>query len=484
MSDKPTCGILAGEPEVIGQRCADGGTCHHRCIPIDGCFRKATCVPLSASGLDNKWNVPGGESISMPAPESTWRHKNGNLYRVLCVTNIAQRREDHPPDVVYQGRNGNIFSRPLADWDRSFTPDPMGDLIESFVTAEFNPSTPAHELQQTLAARLDPPTMQLVNQYVEQMIAAHTDITHFNAVFEVECDGLTGSTSVPVKRVHREDDGAMTVVLEYWPEQPSTPAADKALCNAILRHQFQDEHRGGRLTVDVETLLNDYNQHKSAPKQPAEAVAWRQSVTKEVSCYDCRGVGSHHVSNDYSAMIVECEDCGGTGRKVETATTKTDWLKENYPSAWIMGEQLGDGPVQISQVEFDRLVQLAHTRQAIDIGKLRAENERLNAIINTPQADDFLRAVSTESEHQRQRWGNSHDAGKEPADWFWLIGYLAGKALHAHAAGNIEKAEHHVITTAAACANWHRAMFGGTHMRPGIDGEAALIGDGGERADG
>ncbi len=103
------------------------------------------------------------------------------------------------------------------------------------------------------------------------------------------------------------------------------------------------------------------------------------------------------------------------------------------------------------------------------IANLRAENTRLNAIINTPQADDFLRAVSTEAEHQRQRWSSSHDAGKTAADWFWLIGYLAGKALHAHVMGNQEKAEHHIITTAAACANWHRALFERTNMRPGIE---------------
>ena len=102
-----------------------------------------------------------------------------------------------------------------------------------------------------------------------------------------------------------------------------------------------------------------------------------------------------------------------------------------------------------------------------------AEIVRLSQIINTPQADDFLRAVSTEAEHQRQRWGSAHDEGKAPADWFWLVGYLAGKALHAHGAGNVEKAEHHVITTAAALANWHRAMFGKTNMRPGI-GDTAM----------
>jgi len=96
------------------------------------------------------------------------------------------------------------------------------------------------------------------------------------------------------------------------------------------------------------------------------------------------------------------------------------------------------------------------------------EIARLNAIINTPQFDNFLFAVSTEAEHQRQRWGNSHDSGKQPSDWFWLIGYLAGKALHAQISGNTVKAEHHIITTAAACLNWHKAMFGKTNMRPGI----------------
>lgn len=106
-----------------------------------------------------------------------------------------------------------------------------------------------------------------------------------------------------------------------------------------------------------------------------------------------------------------------------------------------------------------------------------SEVDRLNGIINTPKKDDFLRAVSTEAEHQRQRWGSDHDAGKTPADWFWLVGYLAGKALHAHTTGDTDKAEHHVITTAAALANWHLAMFGKTDMRPGINPERVAAND-------
>lgn len=100
------------------------------------------------------------------------------------------------------------------------------------------------------------------------------------------------------------------------------------------------------------------------------------------------------------------------------------------------------------------------------------EIARLTALINSPEILDFGRAVTLESAHQRERFGVVHDGGKTPADWFWLVGYLAGKALHSQAAGDLNKSLHHVITTAAACANWHSAMLGKTDMRPGIDATA------------
>lgn len=102
------------------------------------------------------------------------------------------------------------------------------------------------------------------------------------------------------------------------------------------------------------------------------------------------------------------------------------------------------------------------------------ELERLRTLLNTPELHDFAKGAVLEAAHQRERWGNDHDAGKEPADWFWLLGYLAGKALKAHNDGNTEKALHHTISSAAALANWHGAILGTTNMRPGIDGEAAL----------
>jgi hypothetical protein len=95
--------------------------------------------------------------------------------------------------------------------------------------------------------------------------------------------------------------------------------------------------------------------------------------------------------------------------------------------------------------------------------------EQLLELLNTPEVEEFDSAVPLEAAHQLARWGAEHDAGKNPEDWFWLIGYLAGKALAAYKAGDLEKAKHHCISTAAATRNWHAAIrSGASSMRPGI----------------
>jgi hypothetical protein len=119
--------------------------------------------------------------------------------------------------------------------------------------------------------------------------------------------------------------------------------------------------------------------------------------------------------------------------------------------------------------------------------KAEAERDELKAKldeINTPETDDFFAGIEREAAHQRLRWSSEHDAGKTHADWFWLVGYLAGKCLNAAISGNDEKALHHTISTAAALANWHRAIKGFGNMRPGIDtpAEAGLINETSEEA--
>ncbi len=99
-------------------------------------------------------------------------------------------------------------------------------------------------------------------------------------------------------------------------------------------------------------------------------------------------------------------------------------------------------------------------------GKTAAE---LRALINTPQTEDWMAAVPLEAAHQILRFGVEHDAGKTDADWFWLLGYLGGKALRAANDGDIPKARHHTISSAAVLLNWNRALTGeSTSMRPGI----------------
>lgn len=98
-----------------------------------------------------------------------------------------------------------------------------------------------------------------------------------------------------------------------------------------------------------------------------------------------------------------------------------------------------------------------------ELAAANREIDRLVALINNPHTNSFLDAVRLEAAHQRERWKAEHDSGKEDADWFWLIGHLAGKAIH-----RPEKQLHHIITTAAVCLNWHMARTVGNDMRPGI----------------
>lgn len=107
-----------------------------------------------------------------------------------------------------------------------------------------------------------------------------------------------------------------------------------------------------------------------------------------------------------------------------------------------------------------------------------AERDRLSALINTPELDNFLRAVHIEAVHQIERWGEAGDRAKRPADWFWLVGYLGGKALHAATGGNVDKARHHCVSTAAALYNWHCAISGISVRMCRGRSDVALIVDG------
>lgn len=87
----------------------------------------------------------------------------------------------------------------------------------------------------------------------------------------------------------------------------------------------------------------------------------------------------------------------------------------------------------------------------------RAMIERAR-LLNTPELADFTKGVTLEALHQRERWGEAHDRSKSAENWYWLVGYLAGKALRAAIEGDQDKALHHTISAAAALSQWHASI--------------------------
>lgn len=147
--------------------------------------------------------------------------------------------------------------------------------------------------------------------------------------------------------------------------------------------------------------------------------------------------------------------------------------------------------METTQPEALRLAELCDSviPTASECDEIAAELRRQHALLNSPELISFRDGVVLEAAHQRERWGSDHDGDKSPEDWYWLIGHLAGRALFHHKEAerleiipdvesgllerqidhHREKAVHHCITAAAACANWHAAVLGKTNMRPGVE---------------
>lgn len=141
----------------------------------------------------------------------------------------------------------------------------------------------------------------------------------------------------------------------------------------------------------------------------------------------------------------------------------------------ICGRAMGDGGcviiggVYCIRRGYERLQRLVETKDA-ELAERNARLLYLEGLLDTPHTEAFLTGVRLEAAHQILRWGTAHDAGKAPADWFWLLGFLSGKALAAAVAGNTDKAKHHVISSGALLLNWFRHVTGdSSEMRPGIE---------------
>lgn len=134
-------------------------------------------------------------------------------------------------------------------------------------------------------------------------------------------------------------------------------------------------------------------------------------------------------------------------------------------------------PADRREIEPDRdQTSITLSKMIDDNRKLQAEVENLRSLISRPYMGAWADEILIEAAHQRDRWGADHDHGKSPEDWFWLIGYLAGKCLAAHKAGDIQKAHHHTVSTGAVLAHWAASIDGNESVfRPGVGAEKIAI---------
>ena len=102
----------------------------------------------------------------------------------------------------------------------------------------------------------------------------------------------------------------------------------------------------------------------------------------------------------------------------------------------------------------------------------RMEHNLLKELLSRPEIDDFYEGLMLEAAHQRQRWGDVHDRSKSAENWYWLVGYLAGKALRSAIEGDQAKARHHTISSAAALFQWWKAILASVNG-VGVDADLA-----------
>ena len=215
----------------------------------------------------------------------------------------------------------------------------------------------------------------------------------------------------------------------------------------------------------------------------------------EAPCASCHGFGSELTV--YKGKV-PCRAC-------QKSNNAAPWL----PPGWEISVADDDGStwVTLRRCTSDRKVLAqsvyAHKRGSLDshvwhalrhslditrpqIAELdhwRARALNAEQLLNSPELHDFARGVVQEAAHQRQRWGTAKDADKSPADWVFLVGHLETRSMMYLQAGNVDKALHHTITTAAALANWHTNISGAdSSMWPSLPGQphaSAPVGGGG-----
>lgn len=191
----------------------------------------------------------------------------------------------------------------------------------------------------------------------------------------------------------------------------------------------------GIILVALAEAVEKYEKSRFAPSQSGEITQHDALIFK--AFWDKYALGSK--------MLPSCLKCGHAKPREEWSITHAE-----LPDIYICKACVGT-PSSTQRIES------AHTPEAL-AEFWRKQYDDLYALINSPETGNFDKGVPLECAHQVQRWGEAHDRSKSAENWYWLVGYLAGKALRASISGDREKALHHTISAAAALRNWHKAI--------------------------
>src|SRR5690606_5098615 len=99
------------------------------------------------------------------------------------------------------------------------------------------------------------PTMLRVRRVVVIALNMDSAPVKVNAIFETQDGEVIGTTDAKVKRVEWQDDGSITVVVDYWPQpaepvmvvDKSTVPSDDVLTDALnnLEHDNYEQSYSG-----------------------------------------------------------------------------------------------------------------------------------------------------------------------------------------------------------------------------------------------
>jgi ParB/RepB/Spo0J family partition protein len=304
-------------------------------------------------------------------------------------------------------------------------------------------------------------------------------------------------TRPPEEQAMDRNDVRRAVLLRMFDAVRSTPRSVAEMQAAALHLYMAAEDKACELDAylgwDTELEDLDFNEVQSLVKAKVDAMVPEQldqfiatvSIVLEFNDYDVADTARVALATRYGIDVLAVRDkvAEDLARREAAANAPEEALAPGEHYFIDPGVRAGrDGaPEPDPRGGRPQTMRYLTTDEHENLLASARECDRLSALINNPQTSEFLEAVRLEAAHQRERWGAASDRSKSAENWYWLVGYLAGKCLRAAITGDKQKALHHTISAAAALAQWFDAITrdgSGAGVGQDVDLQAKVPGGG------